>query len=126
MSRDPKSGSAPFDCEVCEPRLDEATRARMHCAFLSPDEWRPLDRQSLPVLNGFDVMDENRPGTGRCPGGLIRRPFVAEVARAWRAYDKGSLETFFPQPSAALLDGVLVLGDALKAYEIKRLEDLPK
>lgn len=58
-----------------------------------------------------------------CPGWLVRQPAVIEAAQAYAAFDKGEMSTFFPEPSNALLEGVLVASQSFNAYHCERLKE---
>ena len=52
-----------------------------------------------------------------CPGYTSRLPMVEEVASAWKAFDKGCWESFYPDASHCMCEGVLLLDNAITANQ---------
>lgn len=89
----------------------------MLCGWMEPSEWAP----SLFAESPFDI--DNAPYSPPiCPGWTLRQPLIAEIAEAWRVYEKGCLDTFFPDPAHVLLEGVLILDASITAHNRKERE----
>lgn len=69
------------------------------------------------VLNQAESIERvvgHKPPT--CLFRLLREPYVQECIRAYRAFETGNLAAVFPSdPAAELVDGVMVLNDAVNA-----------
>ena len=98
--------------------LSPAQRAEYRCAFIPPEDWRG---DGLKGLTFGDVKCEE---INRCPGGLVRRRGVIEAASAFAAFDKGALLTFAPSPDQGLLDGIMVLQQAVNAFQAERMRKM--
>lgn len=57
-----------------------------------------------------------------CPWWALRDPFVARVVRAYPWFEKGQLETFEPQPSNRLVEGISYYGEQTALCESKQIE----
>lgn len=59
----------------------------------------------------------------RCPVALAQGPWLIDVFRAYRHYEKGQLSLHEPHPSAALMDAVDLVATTvceMHAYESER------
>lgn len=73
------------------------------------EEWVPWNGQSQlpPKLGPNDYTLDV------CPGYIARLPMVNEVASAWKAFEKGNWESFYPDAPNYLCEGVLILDNAV-------------
>lgn len=61
-----------------------------------------------------------------CPGWVVRQPTVVQCAQAYSAFDKGEMNTFFPNASNLLLEGVLVACQSFNAFHSERIKNKSK
>lgn len=118
-----------------DPNTDR-DRERMHCGFLDAREWRePMILQPHPgrVLHTNMVCakpDGDFEGVewteDVCPGWAVRQAQVVEIAQAYQAYDKGELQSAFPEPSNVLIEGVLEMQNAIATYDRVRTTEMRK
>jgi len=93
----------------------------MHCGWMPREEWavwRTPQERGLPPAIGPVTYDLDV-----CPGWLVRQPAVVEAAQAHAAYDKGSMETFFPEAASSLLEGVQAMSQSLNRFQSWKLKE---
>ncbi len=56
----------------------------------------------------------------------MRRPGVVEIAAAFAVFDKGALLAFAPDPDQGLLDGVMVLQQAVGLFQAEKMRALKR
>jgi hypothetical protein len=100
----------------CRAMLDEGTRRSRHCSDFPPDRW--ID----PPAFGSEYGGEPYPKDAPCPGACMRRPLVREVAAAYAAFEKGQLDSFWPDAPACIWDGVMALHRAINVHAEEQIE----
>jgi hypothetical protein len=61
-----------------------------------------------------------------CPGWAVRQPFVAEVCRAYKAFDKSALDALYPEISHSVAEGVQELSRAFDEFSRQRMTELAR
>lgn len=113
---EPETGDEAAGWRGCRAMRSEAERASMGCPYVA----RPAPvTYRHPSMGGVEY-----PVAVPCPGHAMRRPVVVEVAAAYRAYDKGLLDSFWPDCPAMIWEGVMLLSRALNAHEAEELAKL--
>jgi len=107
-------------CRDCP--YDDHTKRMVRCGWLTKSEWAPMDQfpPDLKFLGPHpDSIDvgEILGDKIQCPAYFENDPTVQACAEAYRAFDKGCLDTFHPNPDAALLEGVMTLSQGLDLYQ---------
>lgn len=123
---------ARFDCDACQygkPTIQVAgrsleTRRYMHCGWIDERDWltaRPGDSNPrVPRVIGAGIDEAGvewakpHPDTGElspdvCPGWAVRQPLITEICQAYKAFDKGAMESLFPNVAHAVAEGVMEL-----------------
>lgn len=96
--------------------MEEAVRKTWHCGWMEESEWTKLE---LPPR-----FSENEPyNLEICPGWLVRQDPVIESTRAYSAYDKGVLDTVFPDPPNGLIEGAEVMSASFNAYSAHKTRE---
>lgn len=98
--------------------MDEPVRRSWHCGWMAESEWTDCQ---LPSHIGDEEYD-----APVCPGWLVRQDAVAEGARAYAAYDKGELSTFYPEPTNALLEATEAAAQSFSKYQSYKLRENAK
>ena len=107
--------SPPFaDCNKCKRMVDAGTRRAWHCGWMDKGEWSAV--QELPP-----ALKSDDPEIDVCPGWLCCQPAVQEAAHAYSARRDGVLETYYPDPPAALLEAVDICTQAFNRYENEQM-----
>lgn len=113
-------GEPRWECSTCEPLLDLRTKRGLHCGRIDRRTW--IEPVELPPIAGVAQLDE-------CPGSLVRRPLVCEIAGAFAAYDKGALGAFYGGEENIpniVIEGVLALGRAVNGHAADRLRRMKR
>ena len=96
---------------------ETAVRAAWHCGWMAEEDWTP-GKADLPPR-----FAENEPyDLDVCPGWLVRQEPVIEISRAYNAYERGELSTFYPQPPNWMAEGVQELSASMSRFSAERLK----
>lgn len=113
----------------------------MHCGYLEESEWltaSPGDgnlRVPRMVGAGADVpgmewqtedKDSGATAPNVCPGWAVRQALIVEVCRAYKAFDKGALESIYPDISNAVAEGVQELSRAFDEFSRQRMTEIAR
>lgn len=103
---------------------DERTRREMHCGWLEEEEWLfPLKLPYGRVIGGsvrLGVSGVEYDGDV-CPGWVVRQPLVEEIAQAYVAFEKGNLDSIFPDVADCVAEGVLEMSRSFAEFEQRRM-----
>lgn len=102
----------------------------MHCGWMPESEWldvRPGSPDGVPKTigqtgdsPGIDWQSVNESEGTRypnvCPGWAARQPLVVEACQAFKAFDKGALDSFFPDIHNVLAEAILELARTFDEY----------
>lgn len=113
----------------------------MHCGYIDDADWLTAKlgdgnpRVPTTIAAGADVPGvewaEEDKDTGEfyplvCPGWAVRQPAVIEVCRAYKAFDKGALESLYPDIPHSIADGVQELSRAFDEFTRQRMTEISR
>lgn len=80
------------------------------------EKWVGDEPEVPPVF-----VDGERVKYDHCPGWLVRQPLITEISQAWRVFETGNFDSWYPHPSNILCEGVLELDRAIHGHEAEEM-----
>lgn len=90
----------------------------MHCGWVSEDEWTAPGPPK--VIDGLET------GCNVCPGYLMAQPIVGEVVSAWRPFERGCLEDYWPDAPGVIWEGATALSAAVDKKQADDMREATK